>query len=414
MTTQVTLTLNTPIGSNVGPNLTLTADVGVVIPSTVTVSQLLTGFNVSVDTLATQVTATSSGICSTEIVFEIPSISVEKKANLYSYDNAGHVIAHTERTVPPFNYTPYTYLIPSFTINAIEFITGTPPSITLTPSNLNLLPAPNLSGGQIITNFVDFLNATFTSLGLTDYTAQLSYNAAPTAIPGYLEDMITFYIIYPATDVFSISVSSPEGFSYATSLVYSNNSFIRNYIGGATPTMSGPYDSDINNSYGPQMVFLENVCPIIGNQVDDNNMAWPCISTVTITNYNSPVSAGFVITKFEMVSNNYGVVYTSTSSISGDVTVTFDNTTNPAFVVGDVITVTYEIVGYVQPPGTTGTDLCMDAINITDGIGLFPGGSSTECVIGCNTNCLGSILPIITFTVEPGKNYDFYPNLASY
>lgn len=73
MTTQVILTLNTPIGAGIGPTLTLTADVGVVVPNTATVAQLLAGFIVTIDTLATIISATSSGECTTIIPFNVPT-----------------------------------------------------------------------------------------------------------------------------------------------------------------------------------------------------------------------------------------------------------------------------------------------------------------------------------------------------
>lgn len=73
MTTQVILTLNSPVGGSVGPILTLTADVGVVVPNTATVTQLLAGFIVTIDTLATIISATSSGECTIIIPFIIPA-----------------------------------------------------------------------------------------------------------------------------------------------------------------------------------------------------------------------------------------------------------------------------------------------------------------------------------------------------
>jgi hypothetical protein len=159
------------------------------------------------------------------------------------------------------------------------------------------------------------------------------------------------------------------------------------------------------------MGWYQPICPIIGNQVDDANVIYPCISTVMIDRSSSASAAGSIITKFEMVSNNHGVVYTSTSSISGNTVTNFDNISNAAFGIGDVITVTYEIVGFTQPPGTTYTDLCMDAVNVTDNIGLFPGAQFSDCVLNCTSSCLGIAVATVTFTVQPGKSYEFYPNV---
>jgi len=64
----VTLTLNAGLGSDLGPNFDLTADTGVVSPSTATLSQLLApGLVVVADNAATQITVTSTGVCTNSI-----------------------------------------------------------------------------------------------------------------------------------------------------------------------------------------------------------------------------------------------------------------------------------------------------------------------------------------------------------
>ena len=63
----VTLTLNSGLGSDLGPNFNLTADVGIVSPSTATLTELLASTVVSVDNGATQVTITSTGTCTNSL-----------------------------------------------------------------------------------------------------------------------------------------------------------------------------------------------------------------------------------------------------------------------------------------------------------------------------------------------------------
>lgn len=69
----VTLTLNSGLGADLGPNFNLTANVGTVSPLTATLSELLAGKIVSVDNSATQVTITSTGNCTNSLTLTITS-----------------------------------------------------------------------------------------------------------------------------------------------------------------------------------------------------------------------------------------------------------------------------------------------------------------------------------------------------
>lgn len=68
---QVFLQLNSPLGPNLGPNFNLTADVGLVSPSTANAASLLAGIIVNVSSLATSITITSVGQCTNNIVLPI-------------------------------------------------------------------------------------------------------------------------------------------------------------------------------------------------------------------------------------------------------------------------------------------------------------------------------------------------------
>jgi hypothetical protein len=63
----VTVTLNAGLGSDLGTNFDLTADTGVVSPSTASLSELLAGALVVADNAATQITVTSTGVCTNSI-----------------------------------------------------------------------------------------------------------------------------------------------------------------------------------------------------------------------------------------------------------------------------------------------------------------------------------------------------------
>ncbi len=67
----ILVTLNSGLGADTGPNFNLTANVGSVTPSTATKAELLAGKFVDVDPSATQITVTSTGICTTSIVLTV-------------------------------------------------------------------------------------------------------------------------------------------------------------------------------------------------------------------------------------------------------------------------------------------------------------------------------------------------------
>jgi len=67
----VTLTLNSGLGANLGPNFNLSANVGTVTPLTATKDELLVGYVVSVDSAATIITITSTGTCTNSLALPI-------------------------------------------------------------------------------------------------------------------------------------------------------------------------------------------------------------------------------------------------------------------------------------------------------------------------------------------------------
>jgi len=67
----VTLTLNTGLGANLGPTFDLSTNVGLVTPTTATLSELLAGYVVSVDNSATIITVTSTGTCTNSLAIPI-------------------------------------------------------------------------------------------------------------------------------------------------------------------------------------------------------------------------------------------------------------------------------------------------------------------------------------------------------
>lgn len=105
--------------------------------------------------------------------------------------------------------------ISSLIVNGIEYVTSPIVSETITSSNLNLITSNSIITSwcgsafeNTYTNFVDFLNDTFTSFGLTGYTAQNSLydytfvNSGRTSLCNG-----GFFLIHPDGDTFDIRLS---------------------------------------------------------------------------------------------------------------------------------------------------------------------------------------------------------------
>ena len=65
---QVLVTLNSGQGVNLGPNFTLSANIGSVTPNTATLTELLAGKSVTTSDTATYITITSTGLCTNSLI----------------------------------------------------------------------------------------------------------------------------------------------------------------------------------------------------------------------------------------------------------------------------------------------------------------------------------------------------------
>jgi hypothetical protein len=106
----ILVTLNTlELGSSLGPNFNLTADVGSVTPSTATKTQLLAGIFVDVDPSATQITITSTGTCTNSLVLTITGQTTTTTTSapasfVLGRDGANFFTACTKYTTDPIIY----------------------------------------------------------------------------------------------------------------------------------------------------------------------------------------------------------------------------------------------------------------------------------------------------------------------
>ncbi len=126
--------------------------------------------------------------------------------------------------------TGITFTIDGLFVNDTEYITTPLSSTTVTNGTLNLVQANNTivsgcsgSAGWTYSNFTEFLNQTFQSLGLFNYTAILSLKEKQ----GIGNDCSKngFYISYPKDDLFIITVkSSTDGFNLI--ITYTNSGIL--------------------------------------------------------------------------------------------------------------------------------------------------------------------------------------------
>jgi len=71
----ILITLNAGQGADLGPNFSLVADVGLVVPAVATKTELLAGKSVVVDDTATEVTLTSTGNCTNSLTLTITALT---------------------------------------------------------------------------------------------------------------------------------------------------------------------------------------------------------------------------------------------------------------------------------------------------------------------------------------------------
>jgi hypothetical protein len=148
-----------------------------------------------------QLVVTDANCCSVTIDFEIP---VVYEACWYTLpDSQDFINSSFESFGTPF----YNYTMQSLIVNGNELVVGPPPIYTLTSLNFETLSTP---AGLTYTNFVTFLNQVFTTLGMTNYSAQIALNGQ---VGGSANNQ-GFYIIRPIGETFSMEISETNSSDY--------------------------------------------------------------------------------------------------------------------------------------------------------------------------------------------------------
>jgi hypothetical protein len=163
MSRNVTITLNSNAGSNLGPNFNVTITGGTISPTTATRSELLGGkiFEISSNAAET-ITVTSTGDCTNSSTVQVPT------------------------AVHNFSSTP----VPGGTTGTINITAGTAPSsIVLTGSPFAMIPNPLTFPTTTAT--LNFTDGSFTTNTTISFTLVGTSTATPFNSPLRIQDSLT-------------------------------------------------------------------------------------------------------------------------------------------------------------------------------------------------------------------------------
>ena len=195
----VLIILNSGQGISLGVNFTLAANVGVVVPSTATLSELLVGKPVVVDNGATSVTVTSLGVCTNALILPISTTT-------------------STTTIAPTTTTTTTTIAPTTTTTTTAAPTTTTTSTTTTTA------APV---AYTIDSFATGSSATACSTGSPSVTIY--------ALPGYTTPIVTmiFYSDVALTTPY-VGGAGWRKFTYDSVIFYAGeidiNGELTNYV----------------------------------------------------------------------------------------------------------------------------------------------------------------------------------------
>jgi hypothetical protein len=176
-----------------------------------------------------------------------------RKAVWYSMpESPGFVMAIVDCGLLP--YTSTTFVITGFTVNGGNELISVPltsdtvnnASVIWVPANNDVISGCTLSNptGWTYTNFVDFLNITFMTLGLAQYEARLSYKEITSQTlsngtvigPPKRKYRTGFYLIFPENDTFEFKVYCTTQSNGEQTYIYSNDNLYLDLPGVDKPT----------------------------------------------------------------------------------------------------------------------------------------------------------------------------------
>lgn len=109
----ILVTLNPDQGTDLGPNFTLTANVGTLVPATATLTELLAGVSVLADDTATQIIVTSQGLCTNALTLSVlPATTTTTSTTTTSTTttNADCLLAGGTAKKSPYVYYPNNFV----------------------------------------------------------------------------------------------------------------------------------------------------------------------------------------------------------------------------------------------------------------------------------------------------------------
>jgi hypothetical protein len=168
----VIVTLNSGMGSGLGPNFDITANVGTVSPSTATKAELLAGKTFTVNGLATQITITSTGTCTNFITLSISGLptTTTTTSTTTTTTTTTTTAAPTTTTTTAAPTTTTTTAAPT-TTTTTEAPTTTTTTTTAAPPPTFQVSVNTSSGGVCLLQTIRTVYASNNAISLSDAAA---------------------------------------------------------------------------------------------------------------------------------------------------------------------------------------------------------------------------------------------------
>jgi len=192
------------------------------------------------------VTVTDANCCVVTIDFEIP---FELVACWYTLPDTVEWIQNGFIGYNSPILTGYTYSMDSMVVNGTEYVTGSTPTYDLIDSNFTTASTTS-QVAVTYTNFVDFLNSAFATLGLINYSAQLSISNPFFNNGTSIDKYNGFYIIRPIGDTFNMYISETNNLD----TIYTDNS--------ATDSLGNPSAAQYRHA------FCNNITVVNGQVIE--------------------------------------------------------------------------------------------------------------------------------------------------
>jgi hypothetical protein len=398
----ILVTLNSGLGADTGPNFNLTADVGSVTPNTATKAELLAGKFVDVDPSATQITVTSTGICTTSLVLTITGQTTTTTTSAVAQFSLGYDSDIFFTACTDFGSSPTTYYASTGAI--LQIGTQLYSDITLTT-----LAADGYYSDGVNWWRIRFGNGFIASTGsCTTTTSTTSTSTSTTSTSTTTTAAPTTTTTSTSTTQAPVSVSlgydATTGWQscYATATTYyippgatlQIGTFLYSDINLTTPAVDGYYSNGANYwlvSFGE--MISEEVCPTTSTTSTTSTSTSTSTSTTSTSTSTSTTTSTSSTTSTTTTTT---AAPTTTTTTEGPTTTT---TTQP----GDTTTTSTTTT---EPPTTTTTTAAPQCTY--DGLTVVCDGTTTTTTVAPTTTTTTEAPTTTTTTTASGTQLNVY------